>query len=247
LPKWVEGKVVNNIHWHENLFSLQVEAAVNKFIAGQFTSLALDIDGERIARPYSFLSSPGQQPLEFFFYVATDGVLSNALVKLQPGDSLWLKEQANGFFTLEEVPASRDLWMLATGTGVAPYFSMLGSEEIWQRYRHVVLVQGVRSKPDLQYQNLVTSYQESYPGRFYFQPFVSREACEGSIQGRIPDSLRDGDLEARIGLNLDVEHSQVMLCGNPDMVKDTVELLKQRGFKKNLRRKPGQITTENYW
>ncbi len=122
MPKWVEGKVVKNIHWHENLFSLQVEAEVAPFVAGQFTSLALDIDGERIARPYSFLSSPGQQPLEFFFYVATDGVLSNALVKLKPGDRLWLKEQANGFFTLAEVPASRDLWMLATGTGVAPYF-----------------------------------------------------------------------------------------------------------------------------
>ncbi len=247
MPKWVEGKVVKNIHWHENLFSLQVEAEVGPFVAGQFTSLALDINGERVARPYSFLSSPGHQPLEFFFYVATDGVLSNALVKLQPGDSLWLKEQANGFFTLDEVPDSRDLWMLATGTGVAPYFSMLGCEDIWRRYHHVILVQGVRSRLDLQYQELVAGYQEAYLGRFYFQSFVSREDCKGAIKGRIPDSLREGELETRIGLELDMEYSQVMLCGNPDMVKDTVELLKQRGFKKNLRRKPGQITTENYW
>jgi ferredoxin--NADP+ reductase len=247
LPNWVEGKVVENIHWHQNLFSLKVEADIDAFTAGQFTSLALDIDGERIARPYSFLSSPGQQPLEFFFYVATDGALSNALVKLEVGDALWVKQQAAGFFTLNEVPDARDLWMLATGTGIAPYFSILGTDELWQRFQNVVLVQGVRSRMDLRYQDLVTHYQENYPQRFHFQPFVSREDCEGAIRGRIPESIQQGHLEAAVGLKLEVEHSQIMLCGNPAMVKDSVEILKQRGFRKNLRRKPGQLTTENYW
>ncbi len=247
MANWVKGKVVDNIHWHQNLFSLQVEAEIERFIAGQFTSLALDIEGERIARPYSFLSSPGQQPLEFFFYVATDGVLSNALVKLKPGDTLWVKQQAAGFFTLNEVPDARDLWMLATGTGVAPYFSILGTEELWQRFQHVILVQGVRSTLDLRYQNLVSHYQHSYPQRFHYQPFVSREDCEGAIRGRIPDSIRNGELEKSVGLDLGIDHSQIMLCGNPAMVKDCVALLKDRGFSKNLRRKPGQLTTENYW
>ena len=129
---------MENIRWNEHLFSLKIDADFAMFTAGQFTSLALDIDGERIARPYSFLSSPGQDPAEFFFYTATGGVLSNALIKLQPGDKLWVKQHANGFFTLNEVPEGRDLWLLGTGTGVAPYYSILGTPEPWERFENIV-------------------------------------------------------------------------------------------------------------
>jgi ferredoxin--NADP+ reductase len=247
LATWVEGEVVENIHWHENLFTLKVAAEIEPFTAGQFTSLALEINNEQVARPYSLLSSPGQQPLEFFFYVATDGVLSNALVKLDVGDKLLLKKQANGFFTLDEVPASRDLWMIGTGTGIAPYLSILGTEEVWQRYDKLVLIEGVRSTKDLPYQGLIEKVAEKYADKFIFQAFISRETSPGAIKGRIPASLADGSLEEKIGLALSPEDSQIMLCGNPAMVKDCVALLKARGFSKNLRRKPGQITTENYW
>lgn len=247
MANWVEGSIVENIHWHENLFSLKVDAEIDPFTAGQFTSLALDIDGERVARPYSFLSSPGQKPLEFFFYVATDGVLSNELVTLEPGDTLWLKQQANGFFTLQEVPASRDLWMIGTGTGIAPYFSILGSPEVWRRYENIVLVEGVRTGGDLPYMPLIEHLLETHSKQFHFQAFVSREEFPGAIRGRIPAALDDGSLERKTGLELQVETSQIMLCGNPAMVKSCVDLLKARGFSKNLRRKPGQITTENYW
>ncbi|MBN4075705.1 MAG: ferredoxin--NADP(+) reductase [SAR86 cluster bacterium] len=247
MATWIDGKVVDNIHWHENLFSLKVEAEIEPFTAGQFTSLALEINNEQVARPYSFLSSPGQQPLEFFFYVATDGALSNALVKLNVGDKVMLKHKANGFFTLDEVPASRDLWMIGTGTGIAPYFSILGSKEVWQRYDNIVLVEGVRSSRDLPYQNLIEKFSQEHPDKFTFQAFVSREDFPNAIKSRIPVSLGDGSLEEKVGLKLSPADSQVMLCGNPDMVKSSVELLKGRGFIKNLRRKPGQITTENYW
>tara|TARA_R110002110_G_scaffold89303_2_gene232667 strand:+ start:17769 stop:18512 length:744 start_codon:yes stop_codon:yes gene_type:complete len=247
LSDWIDGEVVSNIHWHENLFSLKIAADIGAFRAGQFTSLALEIEGERIARPYSFLSSPGQQPLEFFFYVATDGVLSNALVALKEGDKVLVKKPANGFFTLDEVPQSRDLWMLATGTGVAPYFSILGCDEVWQRFENVVLVQGVRTAMDLRYQDLVEQYQREHPQAFHFQAFVSREDYPGSIRGRIPETIKNQELENHVGLPLSPEHSQIMLCGNPAMVKDCVTLLKDRGFAKNLRRKPGHITTEKYW
>lgn len=245
--QWIEGKVVENIHWSANLFSLKIAADVDNFTAGQFTSLALDIDGERIARPYSYLSSPGQQPLEFFFYTATDGVLSNALVKLNPGASVWVRQQANGFFTLDEVPAAQDLWMIATGTGIAPFFSMLGSATPWQRFEHIVLVQAVRTAGDLRYQDLIAGYAKSYPGRFSFQAFVSREQIAETLPGRVPAAIVDGSLEQAVQRNLDKDKSHLMLCGNPDMVKDTVEILKQRGFRKNRRRTPGHITVENYW
>ena len=247
MKDWIEGRVVDNIHWSEHLFSLRINADVAPFKAGQFTSLALDIDGERVARPYSYLSSPGQQPVEFFFYTATGGVLSNALIALQPGDSIWIKQQANGFFTLEEVPEGRDLWMLGTGTGVAPYYSIARTPEPWQRFEKVVIVNAVRSGEDLQYQDLVEKLKDEHGDRFRFQAFVSRDQVKGTLPGRIPAAIADGSLEQAIGLPLSPEHSQVMLCGNPDMVSDSIEILKQRGFRKNRRRTPGHITTENYW
>ncbi|MEX2130395.1 MAG: FAD-binding oxidoreductase [Pseudohongiellaceae bacterium] len=247
MSEWVEGKVVENIHWTESLFSLRVDAPVDPYTAGQFTSLALDINGERVARPYSFLSSPDESPLEFFFYTAIDGILSNALIKLNPGDSLWVKKQAHGFFTLSEVPDARDLWMLGTGTGIAPFFSILKTTEPWSRFRNIVLVYAVRTQADLRYLELPERFARLYSDRFHFQAFVSRETVPGTLPGRIPAALADGSLERITGLELHPDHSQLMLCGNPDMVKDAVELLKARGFTKNRRRTPGHITVENYW
>ncbi|MEX0902248.1 MAG: ferredoxin--NADP reductase [Pseudohongiellaceae bacterium] len=245
--KWIEGTVVENLLWTENLFSLKIAADAADFTAGQFTSLALDIEGERVARPYSYLSSPGEQPLEFFFYTAVDGVLSNALIKLEPGDPVWVREKAAGFFTLDEVPPAREMWMMGTGTGVAPFFSILRTEEPWQRFDHIVLAVGVRTQADLRYQHLIDDLRNQYGERFHYQPFISREDVTGAIRGRIPASIESGTLEVSVNRSLSVEESHIMLCGNPDMVKDATAVLKLRGFQKNLRRKPGHITVENYW
>ena len=247
MRNWLAGKVVDNIHWTDTLFSLKIDADVDNFSAGQFASLALDIDGERVARPYSYLSAPHERPLEFYFYTATGGKLSNALVNLGPGDEVWVTQQANGFFTLDEVPQARDLWMIGTGTGIAPFLSILKTPRPWEKFEHIVLVQGVRTLEDLQYRDVVDSFSQQYPQRFSFQPFISRERVPGTLYGRVPAAIESGLLQSTVGREMSIDHSQFMLCGNPDMVKDVSELLKQRGFLKNLRRKPGHITTENYW
>lgn len=247
MTDWIEGTVADAIHWTGHLFTLKIYAEVAPFKAGQFTSLALDIDGERIARPYSYLSPPGQQPLEFFFYAANGGVLSNALLALRPGDPIWIRQHANGFFTLDEVPDARDLWLLGTGTGVAPYYSIVRTTAPWQRFDTVVIVNAVRNRSDLQYLDLVDTLKAEHGERFRFQAFVSREPVPGTLPGRIPAALQDGSLESAVDLQLDPAHSQIMLCGNPAMVADSIEVLKQRGFRKNRRRTPGQLTTENYW
>ncbi len=247
MAEWIEGIVVDNIHWTDNLFTLKIDAGVASFNAGQFTSLALDIDGERIARPYSFLSAPGSQPLEFFFYTATDGVLSNELVALTPGDSVYVKNQANGFFTLQEIPECEEMWMIGTGTGIAPFLSMLATEEPWQRFKKVVLVYATRTAQDRRYQTMIEQFKIDRGDQFLFQSFVSREAATNALPGRIPAALESGKLEANVGLELDTERSHFMLCGNPDMVSEVTELLKARGFRKNRRRTPGHITAENYW
>ena len=247
MPQWVEGKIAENIHWTSNLFTLKIDAEVDEFTAGQFTSVALDIDGERIARPYSFLNPPDQRPLEFFFYTAIDGKLSNALVQLKVGDSVWIKKQANGFFVLNEIPPYKDIWMLGTGTGIAPYLSILNTPNSWERFEKIVLIHAVRTQADLRYQELITHLKSKFQNRFFFQAFVSRERVEGTFHGRIPATLQDQTLEKELGLDLTTENSHIMLCGNPDMVKDSVEVLKNRGFSKHRRRKPGHITVENYW
>lgn len=247
MSEWVQGEVIENIHWTQNLFSLRINAPVDEFKAGQFTSLGLDIDGERTARPYSFLSAPGEQPLEFFFYTATDGVLSNAMVALKPGDEIFVKREANGFFTLDEVPSAKTLWLLGTGTGIAPYFSMLKTAEPWERFERVVLVHAVRQNSDLRYQELIEELSMEYAERFVFQAFVSREEVEGTLRGRIPDAIANGELERSTGIDISAGGSQLMLCGNPDMVADTTSALKERGLTKNRRRTPGQITVEKYW
>ena len=247
MAEWLEGKVVENIHWTGNLFTLKIKADIKPFEAGQFSSLGLMIDGELVARPYSFLSSPGADLLEFFFYTAEGGVLSNAFYALNPGDTVLVKNPANGFFTLDEVPASRDLWMIGTGTGIAPFLSILNTDRSWDTYENLVLVQGVRRLEDLKYQDMIAEIREKYGQRFRFQGFVSREQIDGTIQGRIPGSIEDGSLEKAVNLELAVSDSQVMLCGNPDMITDAVNFLKARGFKKNRRKSPGNITTENYW
>ncbi len=247
MAEWIEGKIVDNTHWTENLFSLRVSAEISAFTAGQFTSLALDLEGERIARPYSFLSSPGQQPLEFFFYTATGGTLSNELVALDPGDTVLVKNQANGFFVLDEVPPCRELWMMGTGTGIAGFLSILGTEEPWARFEKIALVYAVRREADLRYLERIEQYRQRHGDKFRFQAFVSREDVAGTLPGRIPAAIETGELEQQIGLKMHPDHSHFMLCGNPDMVKEVTELLKSRDFRKNRRRTPGHITTENYW
>ncbi len=247
MAEWVEGTIEQNIHWTENLFTLKIDADIDDYKAGQFTSLALDIDDERIARPYSHLASPEQKPLEYFFYTATGGVLSNALVKLKVGDKVWVKKQSNGFFVLDEIPESRDLWMLGTGTGIAPFFSILNTKEPWQRFETIVLIYAVRTQADLRYLDIIAELKNRHGNRFRFQAFVSREEVADTIPGRIPAAIESGILEEKVNLTMTPDHSHFMLCGNPDMVDDVTELLKQHEFRKNRRRTPGHITTENYW
>lgn len=247
MKDWIEGQVVGIVHWTDHLFTLRIDAAIEPFVAGQFTSLGLEIDGERIARPYSYMNPPGQKPLEFFLYTATGGLLSNALAHLEPSKPVWLKTGANGFFTLSEVPASRDLWMIATGTGVAPFYSILRTDEPWRRFERVVLVNAVRHGADLCHQDIIQSLREQHGERFRYQAFVSRESVQDTFPGRIPAAILDGSLELAIGLELRPDLSQLMLCGNPDMVTEMTQILRARGMRKNRRRTPGHITTENYW
>lgn len=247
MTDWVEGKVVGQKRWTDALYSLQVDADLAPFEAGQFGKLALEIDGVEIARPYSFVNAPHERPYEFYYIVVPGGPLTPHLVELRAGDTIKLARKANGFLVLSEVPDAEQLWLVATGTGVGPFLSILKTPAPWQRYRRVVLVHAVRHGTELSYRDQIDSIAALHPGQFATVDFVSREAHPGALSGRIPAAIASGTLEASAGLTLSTTASQVMICGNPDMVRDTLSALQLRGMKKHRRRDPGQITVENYW
>ncbi len=247
MNEWIKGVVAANTHWTENLFSLQIDADLQHFVAGQYTSLRLVSADDGKAQPYSILSSPLRRPCEFFFYTNLDGELSTELARLKSGDELWIQSKPEGLFTLEQVAPANDLWLLATGTGVAPFFSMLQTPEIWQRYKHVVLAYAVRTMADICYTSLIEELQKSNPQQFSYAPFVSREVCVNTIHGHIPLAIKSGELETFAKRQLHPETSQIMLCGNPGMVQDANAALKLRGFTENRNNCSGQITFEAYW
>jgi ferredoxin--NADP+ reductase len=247
MSKWAEGTVVGQRHWAGNLYSLQVEAELAPFQAGQFAKLALAVDGELVARPYSFVNAPSARPHEFYYAALTQNPLTPRLAKLESGDSIFVAPQAAGALTLAEVPPGRYLWLLAGGTALGPFLSILDTDAPWQRFERVVLVHAVRRSEDLSYQERIQAIMARHAGRFVFVPVVSREHAAFALGGRIPKAIEDGRLEARAGIKLEPHSAQVMVCGNPDMVADTVHALHQRGLKRHRRRDPGQITLENYW
>lgn len=247
MSKWVEGTVVAQKHWAGHLYSLQVEAELAPFQAGQFAKLALAVDGEMVARPYSFVNAPKERPHEFYYVVLPEHPLTPRLCKLEAGDAVYLTPQAAGFLTLAEVPPGRHLWLLASGTALGPFLSILKTDLPWQRFEHVVLVHAVRRAEELCYQDQIQSLLARHAGQFVFVPVLSREHADFALDGRIPKAIQDGRLEARTGIALAAQSSQLMVCGNPEMVADTVHALQERGLKKHRRRDPGQISVETYW
>jgi ferredoxin--NADP+ reductase len=247
MSKWVEGTVVSQKRWAGQLYSLQVEAELAPFQAGQFAKLALAVDGEMVARPYSFANAPQERPHDFYYVVLPGSPLTPQLCKLGAGDSIYLSPQASGFLTLSEVPAGEHLWLLATGTALGPFLSILKTDAPWQRFQRVVLVHAVRHAEELSYQDQIQSLLTRHTGKFAFVPVVSRDKTDFALSGRIPKAIADGQLEARAGVALSAQASRLMVCGNPEMVTDTVHALQERGLKKHRRRDPGQISVENYW
>lgn len=247
MADWIPAEVITNRHWNSDLFSLVLRANIEPFRAGQFTKLGLEIDGQIVQRAYSFVNPPSDNKIEIYATRVADGVLSPRLHALEAGDSVMISARANGFFTLDEIPEGEHLWMLATGTAIGPYLSILREPNVWRRFRKVALIHAVRFSADLSYQAEINELLERHPDQLVVQPFVSREPAPLSLPGRIPQAIADGMLERHIGLTLNPEQSQIMLCGNPEMVRETKAILETMGFVKNLRRKPGQITMEHYW
>ena len=247
MSKWLAGRVAGQTRWTERLLSLQVEAPLASFEAGQFTKLALDVDGERIARPYSLVNAPGRQPLEFYYNVVEGGPLSPRLAALEAGDEVFVAPNPAGFLVLREVPEAENLWLIATGTGLGPFLSILRTEAPWQRFRRVTLVHATRTAADQAYRQVLDEVAHARGAQFGRGALVSREPAAGALSGRVPAAIADGRLEAAAAAELSAERSQVLLCGNPAMVTEVTATLEARGMRKHRRRAPGHISVETYW
>ncbi|MDO4440979.1 MAG: ferredoxin--NADP reductase [Moraxella sp.] len=260
--------VLSKTIWSPTLFSFTTTRPEGfRFDAGQFVRLGVAPDelsanadkpkapiSQRIFRAYSVVSSPYDEHLEFFSVVVPDGAFTSQLQHLAVGDTLYLNPEPFGFLTLAryQEPTPSDLWLLATGTGLAPFLSMLGDLATWQNYRHIVLAYSSRTQAELAYLDKIAELAEQFgelvenPAKLHFVPIVTREVVDGCLNARIPALIATGELETHVGLNLNPDTSHVMLCGNPDMVEDTKAALKDKGLTMN-RRGVGNIAVENYW
>ncbi len=267
--------VLSKTTWTPNLFSFTVTRPDSfKFTAGQFVRLGVNpsqlqyyqqqraaadqvveqaVD-EEVFRAYSIASSPFDEVLEFFSIVIPDGAFTSQLQHLQVGDELLLNTMPFGFLTLAryQKPHPKDLWLLATGTGLAPFLSMLQDLQTWQDYEHIVLAYSARTIEELAYVDKIQQLQQDFgslvdnPAKLIFIPIVTREPMTDALNERLPKLLLDQSLQQRAGIALDIDSAHVMVCGNPEMVEDTKETLKSLGMVMN-RRGEGNIAVENYW
>ena len=245
-------ETVLSVHrWTNTLFSFTMTRPAHfKFTAGQFARIGLKVGDELVVRAYSVVSSPFDETLEFFSIVVPDGAFTSNLQHLKVGDELYLEKIPYGFLTLAryQLPLPQDLWLLATGTGLAPFISMLQDFETWTKYQHINLVYSVRTEAELAYvariQEIAETFGEGHQG-FKFIPIITRDP-NAILHDRLPVLIANGELEKEAGLVFNAATTHVMLCGNPQMVDDTKDALKARGLTMN-RRGEGNIAVENYW
>lgn len=240
--------------WTPHLFSFKLTRFTGyRFVPGQFARLGLrKEDGSIVWRAYSIVSASYDEHLEFFSIVVPGGEFTSRLSALKVGDEILVEKMNYGLLTTARFEQGHDLWMLATGTGVAPFISILHELDTWESYDRIVLVYSVRHSSELAYEDTVASFAaHEYFGEFAdkltFVPVVTREARPGILSKRIPILLENGELQQHAGISLDPERSRIMICGNPEMVDETRRWFVDNGYTISRRAQPGHLALENLW
>lgn len=220
-----------------------------RFSAGQFSRLGVREGEGFLWRAYSVISAEYADTLEYFVVLIDDGPMSAHLARLQAGDTLLLDKTAQGFFLPGRFPDGRDLIMLSTGSGIAPFLSLLQQPEIWQRFETLALAHSVSYQNELVFNDWINALAEhplvgEYADKLRFVAVTTRENGDG-LHVRLPESIADGTLSQAFALPFSPPHSRFMLCGNPQMVQDTFKALLEQGFAMHRNRIPGQIMMEN--
>ncbi len=221
-----------------------------RFTPGHYARLGVGPDEDIVWRPYSIASPADAQRLSFQFTRVPGGAFSDRFERLRTGDEIRVDRRSFGFLTLAQVAPGGVLWLLATGTGVAPFVSILADPSTWKRHERVVVVHSVRRAAELagaDIEEAMSRFGEDERARLRFFPVVTREAVEGALEARIGTLLREGTLESASGSRIEATGSRVLLCGNPAMIQEARGWLRERGLEPGRRGMPGQLATEGYW
>lgn len=251
--KWTSERVLSIRRWTPTLVSLRTTRYRGfRFTPGHYTRLGLGAAGDLVWRPFSLASAAYDDFLEFIAVLVPGGAFSEPLRQLREGDAIRVDKASYGFLTVDQLAAGRDLWMLASGTGLGPFLSILRDPAVWQNYERLIVVHSVRYSSELAWRDEIADIPEGEvfaeaKAKLIYLPVVTREPGATQLAERIPLLLADGRLEAAAATPLDVANSRVLVCGNPEMTRELRQSLTARGFATNRRGVPGQMAFEKYW
>ena len=246
-----DEKVLTVHHWTDRLFSFTTTRSQSlRFSNGHFTMIGLRVNGKPLLRAYSIVSPNYEETLEFLSIKVQDGPLTSRLQHIQPGDSIIVGHKPTGTLLIDYLLPGKRLYMFGTGTGLAPFMSIIRDPDTYEKFDQVILVHGCRLVSELAYRDYITQelprhefLGELVSSQLRYYPTVTREPFP--TQGRIPELIESGRMARDLGLpDLHPQLDRVMLCGSPEMLKSIKEVLEKRGFKEGNTTTPGDFVVE---
>lgn len=252
--KWSTQRVLQVHQWAPTMLSWRCTRDERfRFTPGHYARLGVESDaGEIVWRPFSMVSAAADDGLEFLAVLVPGGAFSKVLASLSVGDALHCERASFGFLTVDQLAAGRQLWMLASGSGLGPFVSILRDPAVWSRFERLFVVHSVRHASELAYRAEICALADENAAvagkaRLVYLPVVTREPGATALSARIPQLLTDGRLEEALETPLTVEASRLMICGNPEMALELRRMLGARGFAAGRRGIAGQMAFEKYW
>lgn len=252
MSAFIEERVLTVHHWTDRLFSFTTTRDTGfRFSNGHFTMIGLrQPNGKPLLRAYSIASANYEEHLEFLSIKVPDGPLTSQLQHIQPGDTIVMGRKPTGTLLLDYLLPGKNLYLMGTGTGLAPWMSIIRDPDTYERFEKVILMHGVREVKELAYRDYITQelpqhefLGEMVSNQLIYYPTVTREPFER--QGRIGDLIESGQVARELGLpDLNPETDRVMICGSPEMLKTLKELCEKRGFKEGNTSTPGDFVIE---
>ncbi|KPF58209.1 ferredoxin-NADP reductase [beta proteobacterium AAP51] len=251
MSAFLEERVLSVHHWTDRLFSFTTTRdPALRFSNGHFTMIGLRVDGKPLLRAYSIVSANYEEHLEFLSIKVPDGPLTSRLQHIQVGDTIIVGKKPTGTLLIDYLLPGKRLYLLGTGTGLAPFLSVVRDPETYEKFEEVVVVHGVREVAELAYHQLLSEdlakdelLGEVVAGKLKYYPTVTREPFRN--QGRMTDLIDSGKLFSDLGVPpLDPAVDRVMICGSPAMLRDLKRLLEERQFKEGNTTKPGDFVIE---
>jgi ferredoxin/flavodoxin---NADP+ reductase len=244
-------RVLEVQHWTETLFSFKTTRDPGfRFQSGQFTMMGLEVEGRPLLRAYSMASANHEDNLEFFSIKVQEGPLTSKLQRIREGDIILVGRKATGTLITDNLLPGKRLLLLSTGTGLAPFASIIKDPEVYERFEQIVLVHGCRHIAELAYGEQVVEalrrdelFGDIIGEKFEYYPTVTREPFRN--RGRITDLIASGQLFADIAQSrLDIETDRAMLCGSPTMLEDLRSMFGELGFSEGNHSEPGHFVIE---